>query len=166
MTAESMEGNVMTNRIVKGVFAGFIGTLALSALMILKAAMGLMPQMNAIKMLTVIAHGMLGTPLTPVVGWLLHFMIGSLVWGVSFSLLFERLPSHAPILKGLIFGTAAWVLMMIVVMPMAGAGLFGLYLGLGTPIATLVLHWAYGAVLGGVYGRLGATRLVTGHPHA
>lgn len=156
----------MSNRIVKGVFAGFIGTIALSALMVLKAAMGMMPQMNAIKMLTVMAHGMLGTPLAPVVGWLLHFMIGSLLWGVLFSALFERLPSQAPIVKGLIFGTAAWVLMMILVMPMAGAGFFGLHLGLGAPIATLVLHWAYGAVLGGVYGKLGATRLVTGHTHA
>lgn len=156
----------MTNRIVKGIYAGFIATLALSALMVVKAAMGMMPQMNAIKMLTGMAHGMLATPLTPVVGWLLHFIIGSLLWGVLFSLLFERLPSQSALIKGLTFGTAAWVLMMILVMPMAGAGLFGLHLGLGAPIATLVLHWVYGAVLGAAYGKLGAARLVTSHTHA
>jgi len=52
------------------------------------------------------------------------------------------------------FGTAAWLLMMIIVMPMAGAGLFGLGIGIGAPIATLVLHWVYGAVLGLTFSSL------------
>jgi hypothetical protein len=42
--------------------------------------------------------------------------------------------------------------MMIVMMPMAGAGLFGLKIGVMAPAATLVLHWIYGAVLGGLFG--------------
>jgi hypothetical protein len=40
----------------------------------------------------------------------------------------------------------------VVFMPMAGAGLFGVQLGLMAPVATLMLHWFYGAVLGGAYG--------------
>ena len=44
--------------------------------------------------------------------------------------------------------------MMIALMPMAGAGLFGLGLGMTTPVATLVLHVVFGLVLGGVYGLL------------
>lgn len=156
----------MTNRIVKGIYAGFIATVALSALMILKAAMGMMPQMNAIKMLAGMAHGIIGTPLTPVVGWLLHFMIGSLLWGILFGALFKRIPTQTAITKGLIFGSAAWLVMMVLVMPMAGAGLFGLHLGLGAPIATLVLHWAYGVVLGAAYHKLDSDRLVTSHTHA
>jgi hypothetical protein len=156
----------MINRIYKGIFAGFIATIALSALMVLKAMMDMLPQMNAIKMLSTMAHGFMGTPLTPVVGWLLHFVIGSLLWGILFALLFERIPGHTPATKGLIFGTAAWLLMMIMVMPMAGAGLFGVHLGLGAPIATLVLHWVFGAVLGVVHGKLGTSRLVATHTHA
>jgi hypothetical protein len=42
--------------------------------------------------------------------------------------------------------------MMIVVMPMAGAGPFGLHLGLMAPLMTLMLHVIYGVVLGVVYG--------------
>lgn len=42
--------------------------------------------------------------------------------------------------------------MMVMLMPMAGAGAFGLHLGLMAPVATLILHWIYGAVLGAVYG--------------
>jgi len=97
----------MINRIYKGIFAGFIATVALSALMTLKAMMGMLPQMNAIKMLSTMAHGFMGTPLTPVVGWLLHFIIGSILWGILFTILFERIPSQTPAIKGLIFGTAA-----------------------------------------------------------
>ena len=155
----------MINSIYKGVFAGFIATVALSALMVLKAMMGMLPQMNAIKMLAAMAHSFMGTPVIPVVGWLLHFIIGSIVWGFLFALLYERIPTQTPAVKGLIFGTAAWLLMMIMVMPMAGAGLFGLDLGIGAPIATLVLHWVYGAVLGTAYGRLTASSLVVAHTH-
>lgn len=142
----------------KGIVAGFIATIVLSALMIAKGMMGLMPNLNAIKMLTVMAHHFMGTPITPVVGWGLHFIIGSLVWGILFGLLFTRIPGKSPAVKGLIFATGAWLLMMVAVMPVAGAGLFGLHLGMGAPIATLVLHWVFGAVLGAVFGKLAATR--------
>jgi len=38
------------------------------------------------------------------------------------------------------------------VMPMAGAGFFGMQMGLMAPIMTLVLHLIFGAVLGLVHG--------------
>jgi hypothetical protein len=46
-------------------------------------------------------------------------------------------------------------------MPMAGAGLFGVGLGMMTPVATLVLHVVFGLVLGGVYGLLGGGQTST-----
>ena len=156
----------MRTHLYKGVIAGFIATIALSVLMVLKGMMGMMPQMNAIKMLTTMAHGFMGTPMTPVVGWLLHFIIGSILWGILFALLFERIPGSSAPVKGLVFATAAWLVMMIVVMPIAGAGLFGLHIGLGAPVATLVLHWVFGAVLGAVYGKLTSTHFVATHSHA
>ncbi|MEX0627252.1 MAG: hypothetical protein WD230_01325 [Cucumibacter sp.] len=48
--------------------------------------------------------------------------------------------------------------MMILPLPMAGAGFFGLNLGIGAPIATLVLHIIFGIVLGGTYGSLDQKR--------
>ena len=155
----------MNHRIAKGILAGFVATVALSAMMVLKAKMGMLPQMNAIKMLSTMAHGFMGTPLTPVVGWMLHFIIGSVIWGALFALLFDRMPSQIPAIKGLLFGTAAWVLMMIIVMPMAGAGFFGLHLGIGAPIATLVLHGVFGAVLGITFDKLTSSHLVASHTH-
>lgn len=38
------------------------------------------------------------------------------------------------------------------VMPMTGAGIFGMNSGIMAPMMTFVLHIAFGAVLGGVYG--------------
>lgn len=45
-------------------------------------------------------------------------------------------------------------MIMIMLMPMAGAGLFGIALGVMAPMMTLVLHLIFGAVLGWTYGRL------------
>ncbi len=138
----------------KSMIAGFIATVVLSIFMVLKMKMGLMPELNAIKMLTTMAHGMLGTPATPLVGWAMHFMIGTVVWGVLFALIGKALPGSSYLTKGLSFGVLAWVLMMVMVMPMAGAGFFGLSLGIMAPVMTLMLHLIYGAVLGLLYGGL------------
>jgi len=157
----------MKTNIAKGMLAGFIATVVLSVLMVLKGMMGMMPEMNAIKMLAGMAHGFMGTPAVPLVGWVLHFMIGTFAWGILFSLLIGYMPGKSPITKGIVFGAAAWLLMMVMVMPMAGAGLFGLHLGMGAPVATLVLHWAYGATLGAVYGGFVHAKPVEGrHSHA
>ena len=152
------------NRIGKSMIAGFIATLVLSALMVAKMMMGLMPGLNAIRMLTMMAHGMLGTPAVPVVGWALHFFIGTVAWGGLFALIGSKLPGGGFVSRGLSFGVLAWILMMVMVMPLAGAGLFGLKMGLMAPLMTLMLHLVYGAVLGLMYARLSCTS--TGHAHA
>nr|WP_244483514.1 DUF6789 family protein [Mesorhizobium sp. 1M-11] len=46
--------------------------------------------------------------------------------------------------------------MMILPMPMAGAGLFGLALGMMAPVMTLILHFIWGAVLGVMFRMLPA----------
>ena len=57
--------------------------------------------------------------------------------------------------KGLLAGlAAALVLSALMVMPMAGAGLFGMDMDLMAPMRTLVLHLVFGAVLGWVCGKL------------
>jgi hypothetical protein len=133
--------------------AGFIATIALSVMMLLKAAMGLMPQLDPVSMLTGMARGFMGAPATPAMGWILHFLIGTVAWGILFSWLAPWLPGGYWV-KGIIFGAGAWLVMMIIVLPMAGAGLFGLNLGMGAPAMTLALHLVYGTVLGVAYGKL------------
>jgi len=145
------------NIYARSIIAGFAATVVLSALMLMKASMGLMPQLNVIAML---AH-MIGFG-GPALGWLAHFLIGTVLWGVLFALLYPSLPGSEPVVKGMVFGVGAWLLMMIIVMPMAGAGFFGLNLGIMAPVMTLILHLIWGAVLGFVYKVLPGTQQQAG----
>ncbi len=136
-----------------GILAGLIATLVLSAIMIMKSLMGIMPEVNAIQMLTGMAHKLMGLPQSPVVGWMIHLVIGVFLWGILFSISYSKLPTVKAWSKGVLFGIGAWLLMMVGPMPMAGAGLFGLNIGIQAPVATLVLHVVYGAALGVAFAR-------------
>ncbi len=81
-------------------------------------------------------------------------MIGAAIWGGLFAFIYDKVPGKNGMLKGLLSGGAAWVLMMIVIMPMAGAGLFGMNLGVMAPVMTLMLHLIFGLVLGLVFDKL------------
>ena len=108
-----------------------------------------MPELNAISMLA----GMMNASL--IIGWIAHFMIGTIVWGILFALLVDKLPGGI-MASAIIFSIIAWLMMMIGPMPMAGEGLFGMQLGIGimAPIATLMLHIIWGIVLGLVYKKV------------
>ena len=148
----------MMHNVKEGVRAGLVATAILSMLMVMKAAMGLMPTLDIISMLS----GLMGCG--PVRGWIADFMIGAFIFGGMFALLEPTLPGGKLWLKGVIFGVGAWLAMMLAVMPMAGAGFFGMNLGMVAPIMTLVLHVIYGAVLGCVYAALQSRE--HGHQHA
>lgn len=141
------------NIYLRAVVAGFVATIALSVLMVTKAALGLLPGLDVIHMLGNMAHNIIGLG-GPTVGWLMHFLIGSVLWGLLFAALIGFLPGHSVIRKALVFATGAWLLMMLIPMPMAGAGLFGLHLGPMAPVMTLILHLFWGTVLGIVFQAL------------
>ena len=130
-----------------GIISGFVATIALSIIMVVKTKMGVMPELNAIKMLA----DMMGASL--VMGWVAHFMIGTFVWGILFAITVNKLPGSV-IISAILFSIGAWLMMMVGPMPMAGEGLFGLKLGTMAPIATLMLHIIWGIVLGLVYKRM------------
>jgi len=129
----------------KGVLGGVFATAAMSALMLIKTAMGVMPELDVIQMLST----MMGVSI--VMAWLVHLAIGAM-WGLLFALAFEVIPGDSAVVKGMLFGAGAWLLMMLMVMPMAGAGMFGMKMGMMAPIMTLVLHLIFGVVMGLVYG--------------
>lgn len=141
------------NIYIRSMMAGLVATIILSMIMLMKSMIGIMPDLNVIRMLGKMAHDMMGIG-GPGIAWLIHFMIGTVLWGVLFAVLFGKLPGNNPTVKGIAFGILAWFLMMLIPMPMAGAGLFGLKMGLMAPIMTLMLHMIYGAVLGFAFGKL------------
>lgn len=130
----------------KGITAGFMATVVLSIVMVVKSAGGMLPALNVPALLSSI----LDAPGVPAVGWIAHFIIGSVIWGLLFAA-FSRYIRGPSWLKGVKFATGAWLMMMLFIMPVAGTGYFGMALGIGIPVATLVLHWIYGVVLGLTY---------------
>lgn len=140
-------------RICSAIAAGFVGTLAMSLLMIIKKLAGVMPQIDPLGMVTQMAHQKIGLPEAAWVGWGMHFMIGSVIYAVPFAFVYDLLPGRC-LLKGVSYGGILWLGMMLVAMPMAGQGLFGLALGPPAPVMTLVLHLVYGVTIAAVFGKL------------
>lgn len=144
----------MVVNLAKGMLAGFVGTLVISLVMILRLSAGVMPWYNPIEIMNLTAHNLLGTPDSLVVGWVIHFLVGTVIWGLLFVKLSPYLPGSNDTRRGLVFGLGAWLVVMLTVFPMAGSGLFGLGLGLVAPISTLLGHIVFGLVLGATYSWL------------
>lgn len=140
------------NKLSKGILAGFVATVVLSLLMVIKTAMGLLPDVDIIGMLSKKMGGSM------VMGWTVHFMIGTLGYGLMYAYVFSSLPFGDHVKRGIVLGLAGWMVMTVAVMPMMGAvipmigaSLFGISL---VPIVTMVLYAIFGAVLGFTYSKL------------
>ena len=81
--------------------------------------MGLWPEVNLIRLLVNLGS------IQTVAAWMDHFIVGVVVWGLLFGAFDAMWESRAYWLKGLIFGVFAWLVMMILFMPLAKAGWFG-----------------------------------------
>ncbi|HEY4580880.1 MAG TPA: DUF6789 family protein [Candidatus Acidoferrales bacterium] len=127
----------------RAILGGLVGTLAITFLMY---AGGL--RMDIAAMLG--GWGM---------GMAMHLLNGTIIFPFIYAyVLFTKLPG-SPHLKGLLWGLILWVLAQIVVMPMMGAGLFGLKMGGMMPaFGSLMGHVVYGALLGWIAGHAQAER--------
>jgi hypothetical protein len=132
----------------KGLIAGFVATVVLSAVILLKTQLGIAPEHTVLFQLSKLAGGVVG-------GWMDHFIIGVLVWGMLFAGFDSVMPPSVPYwLKGIIFSMLAWVVAMVVFLPFVGMGFFGMKVGPLPAVLNLVQHLIYGVVLGVTYGLL------------
>ncbi len=129
-------GVSITDRIGNGIVAGFIATLMLSAL---HEPVTLVTESVGVR--------------TPVAGLLFHFFVGTLLWGGAFGFVHDYLfgPSW---LRGVVLASAAALIVMFGIAPLTGSGFLCLKLGLFAPVVVVLFHLAYGAILGGIYGKL------------
>ncbi len=65
--------------------AGFTATVVISLLMLAKSALGLAPDLNPIKDIVAVVDSFTGMALPADTGWLGHFVIGGVVWGVLYA---------------------------------------------------------------------------------
>lgn len=138
------------SRTTAGLLAGLAATIVISVLMVMKAQMGVMPELDVATMIA----GVLGAPDAPLVGWTVHLLIGIVGYGLAMSAVGARLPGHSDVGHGLMLAIAGWFVMMVALMPAAGVGLFGITMGPKAPLMALALHLVFGVVLGATYGRL------------
>ncbi len=143
-----METDNFMQNLFKGLLAALVATIVLSALMVGKSMMGVMPALD----LPMMIAGTMGRPDMPVVGWGVHFMIGVVGYGAAMALLDAHLPGDSHVMHGVMVGVIGWLVMMVMLMPMMGVGMFGMGMGVMAPMMTLVLHLIFGAVLGWTYG--------------
>jgi hypothetical protein len=82
----------------------------------------------------------------------LNLVVG-LIWALAYGYYGVVRLSGPAWLKGIIYALGPWLLSIVVFFPIMGAGIFGKDLGAGPlpVIGNLILHLAYGAVLGTVY---------------
>jgi hypothetical protein len=128
-------------------FAGFVATFVASAMIQMNNAIGKIPEVHVASSLS----SLVGSP-DRLPGWLLHFFLGIVVFPIIFAVIERKIPLRAYAIKGLIYGVLLWLGMMLIFMPLNGAGPFGLVRGGMVPVVTLALNLAYGLILGIAYG--------------
>lgn len=116
--------------------------------MLMKQAMNVMPQMDMIGMIS----GMM--KLSRAMGWVVHFIVGTVLYGGAYAWVFVRIWPDIHWLNGVALGIFGWLLASVALMPMADKGLFGVKMGGMAPVMSFVMHVLFGALLGWIYGML------------
>jgi uncharacterized membrane protein YagU involved in acid resistance len=130
----------------RAILGGFVGTVAMTAMMYLVA-----PMMGIHMDIAAMLGSMMGSNWTA--GLMMHFVNGSLIFPAIFVLALYRILPGSPAVRGTIWGAALWLMAQVVVMPMMGAGLFSSQMGGAmAAMGSLVGHLLYGSLLGGIAG--------------
>jgi hypothetical protein len=135
---------------MRGIISGFVATLVLTIVLVFKQHFHIAPELSVLNQLSKLAGGTVG-------GWMDHFIIGTLIWGMLFAGFEAVTPPTLPLwLKGVIFSMFAWLVAMLVFLPFVGMGVFGHKAGWLPAAVNLAQHVIYGLVLGITYGLLGS----------
>jgi hypothetical protein len=93
--------------------------------------------------------GVLGefTKLGAMAGLVIHFVIGAVAFPIAYVIVGPYLPGPGWV-RGVVFMIAMWLVAAVVVMPLAGVGLF--FGGAKEAVTALIGHVVFGAILGAV----------------
>ena len=134
----------MRPNVTRLVLGGFVGTMAMTAMMYMVA-----PMMGVRMDIAAMLGSMLGGSWAA--GMAMHFINGTVLFPLVYGyLLVSRLPGP-PLLRGALWGVVLWLIAQTMVMPMMGAGLFSAAAGgMVAAVGSLVGHVLYGTILGTV----------------
>ncbi len=137
----------MRPELKNAVYGGVAGTLVMTLMTLYVAPMMTGQAMDIADMIA----GMLGMGYA--VGMMIHIVMGVILFPLIYVyVVYERVPG-SPLVRGLIWGVALWLVAIVVVMPMAGAGfLMSNIGGMMAVVAALIGHLFYGGLLGVIAG--------------
>ena len=125
----------------KGIIAGLVASAVASGAIFLGSLAGALPAADPVRTLS-------GVTLSPPgLSWVMHFAVGTFLWGPLLAVLSPILPSPFWF-KGVVFGALAWLLMLLVTWAADTAS---------PPqpnLEPILLHVLFGGVLGWTYGTL------------
>ena len=124
---------------ISSLLAGLGATTVHMALMSIKHRAGILPDFEPYEDLQRLLSSLTSLSLDPPFSWLLPLINGAVILGFVFGRLFVHLPGRTAIAKGAVFGFAAWLIMGLGLLPLAGRGVFAYRLGLGALPAALML---------------------------
>lgn len=126
----------------RAALGGFVGTLAMTALMYWVA-----PMMGLHMDIAAMLGSMLGGSWAA--GMMMHVLNGTVIFpAVYVYALYGRLPGSA-VIKGATWGVVLWLVAQVVVMPMMGGGVFSSAAGgMMAAMGSLVGHVLYGSLFG------------------
>ncbi|MBK8501530.1 MAG: hypothetical protein IPL46_04590 [Saprospiraceae bacterium] len=128
----------MTIKIKQALIGGIVATVIMTLFTMMAPMMG-MPKMNIPQMLSM----MMGFPIA--VGWIMHFMIG-IIFAMSYAFFFINVVKgiSSNVLKGAIFGMAAFVFAQIMMVIM------GAMMGGAPPMEGSMVLTMFGSIMGHV----------------
>jgi Family of unknown function (DUF6789) len=124
---------------IASLLAGLGATAVHIGLMAIKHRAGILPDFEPYEDLQRLLSSVMGRSFESPFSWLLPYINGALILGFVFGRLFIHLPGRTAIAKGGAFGFAAWLVMGLGLLPLAGRGVFARELGLGGLPAALML---------------------------
>jgi uncharacterized membrane protein YagU involved in acid resistance len=132
---------------LSAIAGGFVGTVAITALMYWVAPFLMGMPMDIAKML----GDFLG------VGWstgmTIHFINGTIIFPLIYAYVLYGVLPGGPTVKGMTWGVILWLLAQSVVMPMMGGGFFSANAGgVMAVVGSLLGHLIYGGLLGAIAG--------------
>ena len=101
----------MGTQMTRSVAGGFVGTVAMTAMMYFVS-----PMMTGMPMdIAALLGSMLGGSWAA--GMAMHFMLGTLVFPAAYALVLYALLPGTPVVRGLLWGVALWLMAQLVVVP-------------------------------------------------
>ena len=132
---------------MKAILGGVVGTVVLTTMTLKVAPMILGRPMDIPRMMS----AMVGGP--PVLGWLVHIILGVVVFPLVYAFVAYSFLPGPPSLRGVLWGVALWMVVEVIVMPMAGNGFFSSTQGGGKAVMVALMgHVVYGLLLGAIAG--------------